>query len=206
MSEVELVEEARRWVERLGPNNPDQAATITELGSLLKTRVRKAFRGQSKVDDAFVDDVVQDSLTTILGSLNMFNGSSRFTTWATTIAVRTAIREMRRMRWKDTSLNQMIEGESRPMEPVSSANDPAAKAGASEVIQEMHRIINEELTEKQREVLLAHLRGMPQAEIGRQMDMNRNAVYKVGFDARLKLKEKLLAAGYTSSDLNNFKG
>ena len=69
----------------------------------------------------------------------------------------------------------------------------------------MYRIINEELTEKQRDVLLAHLRGMPQAEIGRAMGANRNAVYKLGFDARKRLKEELTKAGYSPEDLETFE-
>lgn len=201
MSQAEPVDESKCWVERLDGDHPDQQNAICELQTMLQVRIARAFRGQAKVDDAFVDDAVQDSLTAILASLDQFNGTSRFTTWATTIAVRTAIREMRRLRWKDASLNHLIDGKSHSIEPTTLADDPAAQAESSELIQQMHRIINEELTEKQRNVLLAHLRGMPQAEIGRHMGMNRNAVYKLGFDARLKLKEKLIAAGFSPSDL-----
>ena len=179
---------------------------MLELGDVLRGRVARAFRNQPKVDSAFVDDVVQDSLTSILNSVQQFEGKSQFLTWATTLAVRTAIRQMRRLRWKDTSLDQLLGDDRRSIDLVDAGqSDPVAKASSAQLIEAMYRIINEELTDKQREVLLAHLNGMPQAEIGRRMGTNRNAVYKLGFDARKRLKDELAKAGYSAEDLETFE-
>ena len=197
--------EADDWISRLAPTSTHQSDAIVELGELLKRRVARAFRTNAKVDGAFVDDVVQDSLTAILNSIEQFSGNSRFETWATTIAVRTALRETRRLRWKDTSLDQIMSQSSQVVEPTSTNDDPAGIATASELVATMHRLINEKLTEKQRQVVLAHLRGMPQAEIGRELGMNRNAIYKVGFDARKKLKDELIGAGFSSADLSGLE-
>ena len=196
------------WVEKLKATSPDQERAIVELGKILNARVTRAFANQPKVDSAFVDDVVQDALTAILDSLHQFQGKSQFLTWATTLAVRTAIREMRRQRWKDTSLDQVLSNNPASIESMKSATgqgNPVAKAASAQLVETMYRIINEELTEKQRDVLLAHLRGMPQAEIGRAMGANRNAVYKLGFDARKRLKEELTKAGYSPEDLETFE-
>ncbi len=64
----------------------------------------------------------------------------------------------------------------------------------------------EDLTEKQRQTLLAELNGMPQEEIGRRMGSNRNAVYKLAHDARKRLKQGLEAAGYTVADMESALG
>lgn len=193
------------WVLRLTRDGPEQNAALQELGELLKGRLARAFRGEARVDSSFIDDAVQDSLASILVSLDQFEGKSQFATWATTLAVRTAIREMRRLRWKDTSLDQLMTQHSAVVERPSSRGNPAAKASSTQLVETMYRIIHEELTQKQRDVLLAHLRGMPQAEIGRRMGSGRNAVYKLGFDARKKLKEGLVAAGYSAEDLETFE-
>ena len=172
---------------------------------MLKGRLARAFRGEAKIDASFIDDAVQDSLASILSSLDQFEGKSLFTTWATTLAVRTVIREMRRLRWKDTSLDQLMAKHSAVVERPSSQDNPEAKATSAQLVETMYRIIREDLSEKQRDVLLAHLRGMPQAEIGRRLGSKRNAVYKLGFDARKKLKEGLVAAGYSAEDLETFE-
>lgn len=193
------------WVERLTGDAANQSVALVELGELLKGRLERSFRNESKVDASFIDDVVQDSLTAILSSIEQFEGNSLFATWATTLAVRTAIREMRRLRWKDRSLDQLVSDHPGVVETSSNKNNPEATTSSAQLVETMYRIINEDLTEKQRHVLLAHLRGMPQAEIGRQMGTNRNAVYKLGFDARKRLKDGLVAAGYSAVDLETFE-
>lgn len=195
------------WVAQLTNAGPEQDLALIKLGEILRQRIVRAFRNQPKVDSAFVDDVIQDSLAGILDSVDQFQGKSQFLTWATTLAVRTAIRQMRRQRWKDVSLDQMIGNQSAAIESAEETNrgDPVAKASTAQLLETMHRIINEDLTEKQREVLLAHLGGMPQAEIGRRMGSSRNAVYKLGFDARKRLKEKLTMAGYSAEDLETLE-
>ena len=194
------------WISRLTDAGSVQDQALQELSSVLRTRVENAFRNQPKVDSAFVDDVLQDSLTAILNSIHQFEGKSQFLTWATTVAIRTAIRQMRRLRWKDISLDQLL-GDNPGAINFADANqnDPVAKASSAQLIEAMYRIINEKLTDKQRQVLLAHLNGMPQAEIGRRLGTNRNAVYKLGFDARKRLKEELGKAGYSAEDLETFE-
>jgi len=42
---------------------------------------------------------------------------------------------------------------------------------------------------------------MPQAEIGRHLGSNRNAIYKLAHDARKRLKHGLEGAGYGAQDI-----
>ena len=102
------------WVSRLGTVGDVQAEAINELREILVRRVSFSFRNHSVVDKAFVDDAVQEGLLKILKSLDQFEGRARFTTWATTIVVRTAYTELRRKHWKDVSLDSIVpsQGES----------------------------------------------------------------------------------------------
>ncbi len=43
--------------------------------------------------------------------------------------------------------------------------------------------------------------GMPMEEVARHMDTNRNALYKLLFDARKRLKERMLARGLSAQDV-----
>ena len=58
--------------------------------------------------------------------------------------------------------------------------------------------IEQELTERQQQAIYAVMfGGMPLQEVAKQMGTNRNALYKMIYDARKKLKESLLRDGLT---------
>ena len=44
---------------------------------------------------------------------------------------------------------------------------------------------------------------MPQEEIGRRLGITRNAVYKLGHDARKKLKHGLEASGFNATEIRS---
>ena len=71
----------------------------------------------------------------------------------------------------------------------------------SELLAAMHRVIDEQLTDKQWLALTAELNGMPQDEIARQLGSDRNAVYKLTHDARRKLRAGLESAGFGAESL-----
>ncbi len=192
------------WCERLTASAESREAALATLRETLLSRVRNALSANQKVDEGFVEDVVQDGLVAILASLDQFQGRSKFTTWATTITLRIAFTEMRRARWKDVSLEQMRsnEGSERSQNAVRESSE--ARLLRSELVSTMHRVIDEQLTEKQRTVLRAELQGMPQEEVGRRMGSNRNAVYKLVHDARRRLKKGMIEAGYSADDLASF--
>src|SRR5215216_5605453 len=50
------------------------------------------------------EDLAQDAVMRVIENLHSFRGDSMFTTWATRIAVRVAISDLRRARYKDYSL------------------------------------------------------------------------------------------------------
>jgi hypothetical protein len=60
----------------------------------------------------------------------------------------------------------------------------------------VHRAVDKKLTAKQRFVFVALLSGTPTDVVADQLGATHNAIYKVMFDARRKLRTALVAAGY----------
>ena len=78
---------------------------------------------------------------------------------------------------------------------------PPREAERHEILGLLRKVLEGELTDRQRAALVGELRGMPQEEIARQLGIGRNALYKLGHDARKRLKARLVAAGVTDEDV-----
>jgi RNA polymerase sigma-70 factor (ECF subfamily) len=158
------------------------------------------------VTEADLEDFVQDALVKILGALDSFRGESRFTTWAQKIAVRVAFTELRRRRWADISLQDLVsryEGaDLTPAVLTDPATSPERQATQQMLLEMVQRLIAEELTERQRQaVTAAMIGGMPLAEVARRMGTNRNALYKLIHDARQRLKARMMDEGLSVEDV-----
>lgn len=145
--------------------------------------------------DPLAEEVTQDTLLKVLDNLGTFEGRSKFTTWVHKIAVRVALTELRRRRWRDVSLDEVLSGDdvAAPLNLLADVQtDPDLAAERTDMVERIERIIMEELTEKQRNALVAvTIRGIPIQEVARMMDTNQNALYKLLHDARLRLKRRL---------------
>ena len=192
------------WIRDLRACGPIQAEAITELRGLLLRGLAKSLQARGAVDQAFVEDVVQQALVHILDRLDQFQGRSRFTTWAMAITVRLAMSALRRTRWQDVSLESMTAAiEGAPAWDRDDTTSPAQHAEQHAIVETLRRLIDEALTDKQWMALTAELGGMPLEEIARRMDSNVNAVYKLLHDARQRLKRGLATAGYTAEDVRS---
>ena len=140
-----------------------------------------------------MDDFLQDSLMRILDMLHQFQNRSRFVTWATAISIRVALTELRKRRWRDVSLDRLVADTN--FDPTS-VSDRDLAPERREMIEAMYRVINTQLTEKQKTVLLAEIKGMAQEEIAGQMGCSRNALYKLSHDAWTRLKHGLEQSGF----------
>jgi RNA polymerase sigma-70 factor (ECF subfamily) len=190
------------WLAHLDGNSPEQPAALSDLRDALLGALRRALSHRAHVGDAFLEDVVQDSLLRILERLPQFEGRSRFLTWAMAIAIHIAMSELRRQRWKDVSLDEVIAGaDVAPARAIDEEPSPDARWEREAILAAMQEVIQTGLTEKQRSALLAELRGMPQDEIARHLGSNRNAIYKLTHDARKRLKRGLESAGFTAEDI-----
>ena len=188
------------WLRSLGGMGAADEAAVAELREVLRRGLRRALAGRAAADDGFIEDMAQEGVLKVLGGLATFRGDSRFTTWAITIAVRVVFTELRRARWRDVSLDRLVED--APAEtPAAPPADGSSQDARQAVLAEMHRVVETHLTDRQRRALVAELRGMPQAEIAAQMGLTRNALYKLTHDARQKLKRGLEAAGVSGDEV-----
>ncbi len=55
-----------------------------------------------------LEDLVQDGMLKVLQELPSYRGEARFTTWAQKVCVRVALTELRRRRWRDVSLDDLV--------------------------------------------------------------------------------------------------
>jgi len=140
----------------------------------------------------------------ILDHLDTFRGESRFTTWAQKIAVHEAFTELRRKRWENVSLEEVItrfEGDFVPSVLTDPQPSPEERLTQRTLLETVERLIVEELTERQRQAIVSvAFAGMPSEEVARRMGTNRNALYKLMHDARQRLKDCLQAEGVPLED------
>jgi len=188
----------KEWLRTLRSTGAERDEAIESLRGLLVRGLRCAFNDGS-VADSDIQDFAQVALLKVLGALDSFRGESRFLTWASKIAVRVAYSELRRRRWRDVSLDNLLAGPTegdRPADWPDDAAGPERMALRRAAIEAVRRIISEELTEKQRTAMTAiQLHGMPVEEVARRMGTNRNALYKLMHDARKRLKARMAERG-----------
>ena len=155
--------------------------------------------------ESLSEEVTQETLLRVLDQLHTFEGRSMFTTWVHKIAIRIALTELRRKRWQDSSLDEMVDNEEVPVSPrilEDSRATPEKIAERSDMLNRVRRVIDEELTERQRRALIMlGLQGMPMEEAAKQLKTNRNALYKLLHDARLRLKQRLQTEGLDAQEV-----
>jgi RNA polymerase sigma-70 factor (ECF subfamily) len=196
-----MARDNQTWIRHLSGEGPERDAALADLGRILLGGLRKALANHPRADDPLLEDAVQDTLIRLLERLDQFEGRSRFTTWATSIAIRNVFTELRRRRWKDVSMDQVMAADApRPQHADTAEVSPATNLERQDLIQKMLQVIEQELTDRQREALLAEMRGVAMEEIARSTGSSRNAVYKLTHDARKNLKRGLEAAGYRADD------
>ncbi len=192
------------WLNDL--RGPDQDQAIEDLRKVLKRGLIYSLSSRIKTDlETQVDDIVQDAILRILDKLDTFRGESRFTTWAQKVAVRVAFTELRRQRWKDISLEDLMPEDSGDFTPLVLADpspNPEKRATQTIMTEMIETMLKEDLTERQRTAMLAIMKGgMPLEEVARRMDTNRNALYKLLHDARKQMRESLLEKGLTPGEV-----
>ena len=197
------------WLADLRSTGITHADALNDLRNIIQKGLPYALsRWLPSNDPLFqplVEEVTQETLLRVLDQLDTFEGRSLFTTWVHKIAIRIALTELRRKRWRDSSLDEMTENEDAPPPPGLLADpqaSPETSAERSDMITRVRRILEEELTPKQREALiLLGLQDMPMEDAAKKMKTNRNALYKLLHDARLRLKRRLALEDITPQDL-----
>lgn len=153
--------------------------------------------------DNLVEETAQETLLRVVDYLHTFEGRSQFSTWVLKIAVRIALTELRRRRWKNISLEDLTSNEDEDVTerllPDKSIG-PQEMAEQSDLMVYLERIISEELTDYQKKAIkLVGMMEVPMDQAAELLNSNRNAVYKLMHDARLRLKHRMARDGLTAA-------
>jgi RNA polymerase sigma-70 factor, ECF subfamily len=198
------------WLTDLQSDAEQQAAALDDLREILMRILPKALsRWLDPADPHFtplMEDIAQETLLRVLERLDTFEGRSKFTTWVYSIAVHIGLSKLRRRKWQEVSLDQLQAGtdpDGSPSmqfaEPKSNPETTVAQANALSLVM---TAIEKELTPYQLEVMSAIVfQGMPLDVLAQRLGKNRNTLYKVMHDARLKLKQHLEQSGHPPHEL-----
>ena len=164
-----------QWLAELRSSaKPIADAALADLRALVAAAVRSA-AGASRAREDAVEDLTQVALVHVQRQLHRFEGRSRFTTWVYAVAARAALSELRRAVYRAS--NEPLPAETE--EPASAAAPPLARAARNEIVAVMHRVIERDLTERQRAALLGELDDRPRDELSTRLGTNPNALAKL---------------------------
>lgn len=195
------------WIKDLKTKGEVRDAALADLRALLlRTLPNGLSRWLSPKNpqfESFVEDTIQETLMRTLKGLGTFEGRSQFTTWVYKIAVRVALNELRRRKWRDVSLDGLEDETENNSARQFTSSDPKPESAVerADTMQYVQKILAEELTVRQRAAMMAIMQDVPMEEVARRMNTNRNALYKMMHDARLRLKQRLEREGLSPKDL-----
>lgn len=200
----------QEWLKDLIADGGTQEAAIGDLRNILLKATLFFFNrnlgdfgglGHNEILQR-AEDCAQDALIAVMGHLSDFRGDSKFSTWAYKFAINIALMAARHERYKGISLDELSDsGEAAFSEWImrdrSEGVAPEQSAMQGQLSELIRDVIEHELTDKQRQVLLLMVfNEVPMDEVVRHLGMNRNSVYKLLHDARRKLKSGLLSHGF----------
>ncbi|HEV3380633.1 MAG TPA: sigma-70 family RNA polymerase sigma factor [Trebonia sp.] len=198
----DLDEESSAWVHRLGTAGAQRRAAERELHARLVrialAEVRRRAASTSVVGrelDDVAHQAADDAMLAILAKLGDFRGESRFITWAYRFVVLEVSAKLGRHFWQHAPV--ALDAGQWERLPDRFGIDPARQAEAAGILAEVRRVVEEELTAHQRRIFVAVVVDqIPRDALVAELGLQRNAIYKVIFDARRKIRRALVAKGY----------
>lgn len=198
--------ESARWVRALESEGEVYEDACARLHAVLLRIARSEIarrRGGHHVTGPELDDLAHqaaaDALLAIVRKIGQFRGESKFTTWAFTFVVFEVSGKLGRHFWRTPGV--ALDAEDWDRLPDRLGLDPAAETEARDLVAGLRRAVDDTLTDHQRRVFLALVvGGVPLDALVDRLGTNRNAVYKTMFDARRKLRERLVALGHLDAD------
>lgn len=198
----DVAHENRRWLEDLAqPGTAREAACSRLYDLLLRVARSEALRRAPglrmfgpELDD-LAHQAAADALMSVDGRLHRFRGESRFTTWATKFVIFDVANKMNRHHWRHFDVPYEQEDWARLASRFDVAPDEAAQA--DEFVRTVEEAVDRCLSERQRLVFLAVVvHETPVGVLAERLGTTSNALYKVLFDARKKLRAALVDAGH----------
>jgi RNA polymerase sigma-70 factor, ECF subfamily len=195
LPDTELDAESAGWLRRLGAGGTERWAAQRELHArLVRIALAEVRRRQSgtPVTGPELDDIAHqaatDAMLAILAKLGGFRGESRFTAWAYRFVILEVSSKLGRHYWRNPPV---------VLDAARLGLDPERHAEAAGILAEVRRVVDGELTAHQRRVFIAIVvDGIPLDALAAELGLRRNAVYRVIFDARRKIRRALAANGY----------
>ena len=199
--------ESAGWLQVLAGAGPRREAALARLHELLlRIARREAGRRAPRwaISGPELDDLAcqaaADALLAITAKIGQFRGESRFTTWAYKFVIFEVSAKIGRHFWRHPVVRlDAVKIWDRPEGQFGF--DPAQQAEWRDLLAALRRAVDTELTPRQREVFVAIvLNNVPLDTLVLSLASSRNAIYKMLFDARRKLRAALAANGYLPDD------
>ena len=198
----QLDPDSASWLQWLADTGPRRESALAELHAMLVRAARRevARRGpHQQITGPELEDLAYqaagDALLAITRKIGQFRGESRFTTWAYKFVVFEVSAKIGRHFWRNPAGS--LDAEDWDRLPDRFGFDPARESEWRDPLAALRRAVDTELTPRQREVFVAvALNGVPPDALAIKLGSNRNALYKMIFDARRKLRAALVANGY----------
>jgi RNA polymerase sigma-70 factor, ECF subfamily len=190
------------WVRALSADGAERERAATRLHEMLLRVARAEARrrsGQLRISGPELDDLAHqaaaDAVVAIVAKIGEFRGESRFTTWAYKFVMCEVSGKMGRHFWRQPRVP--MEAEDWERLPDRFGMDPARESEWRDLAQALRKAVEEELTDHQRRVFTAIVvNAVPLDALAIELGSNRNAIYKTMFDARRKLRARLVTDGY----------
>lgn len=196
----QLDPESRAWLGQLHAGGRVRDAALARLHALLLREARYEVRRRTAalvhpsgrdLEDLAVQ-AADDALVAILTKLDDFRGEALFTTWARRFAALEVPGEIRRRLGHARETPDDGDGW---LAECPGCEDPQQLTEVRDLARTVGRLIAEELTAHQREVLLAMaVEEVPTDRLALRLGSTPGALYKALHDARVKLREELAAA------------
>ncbi|NMO50532.1 sigma-70 family RNA polymerase sigma factor [Actinoplanes sp. TBRC 11911] len=192
-----------QWLADLRATGATRDAAHARLHDLLLRAARTETNRRAnrlRLTGVEVDDLAHqaaaDAMLAVLAKLSQFRGESRFTTWAYRFVVFEVSTKLGRHFW---TRNPAV-----PLDGIAWERVPAVFGFSAEREAEWRELfvvfrhaVENELTDHQRQIFQAIVvDGVPLDALRVRLGTNRNAIYKVLFDARRKLRAVLVAKGH----------
>ncbi|KUJ35401.1 RNA polymerase subunit sigma-70 [Streptomyces sp. NRRL F-5122] len=201
----QLDPESAAWVNALedgtGPEYEQACARLHAL--LVRIAMDDVFRRgpRYRITGPELNDLAHqaaaDALMRITHKIHDFRGDARFTTWAFRFVVLEVSSKLGRHFWRTSTARFDLDEWAQV--PDHSGIDPVSHWQAQELIEAVREAVETALSARQRQVFTALVGGVPLETLADELETNRNALYKTMFDARKKLRARLVANGLLSA-------
>jgi RNA polymerase sigma-70 factor, ECF subfamily len=198
--------ESAEWLSALADGGSQREAAVARLHEMLLRVAQRECRRRGprlRITGPELEDLAYqataDALVAIIRKLGQFRAESRFTTWAYKFVILEVSDKIGRHFWQNPGVR--LDAEDWDNLPDRFGFEPAREAEWRDLLAALRRAVDTELTPRQREIFVAIVvNGVPLDALVVRLGSNRNAIYKMMFDARRKLRAALAANGYMSHD------